>query len=102
MRALTTTILAALLVLMAAAPAWATHTHVRATGNGACVILGGQGHEGEVKLPHADGIADPTKRHPLHVNVHLGQPGTRGGEEVMWVLPSDRSLLAQCSGYVNN
>lgn len=85
MRTLTTMTLAALLALMAAVPAWATHTHVRATGNGACVILGGQGHESEVELPHAGSYAE-TRRHPLHVNVHLGQPGKRGDKEVMWVL----------------
>jgi hypothetical protein len=100
MRSLTTTILAALLVLMAAVPAWATHTHVRATGNGACVILGGQGREAEVELPHA-GSFDEGRRHPLHVNVHLGQPGMRGGEAVIWVQGSPGDL-ANCDGYVND
>lgn len=100
MRALTTMSLAALLVLMAAVPAWATHTHVRATGNGACVVLGGQGHEAEVELPHADSF-DETRRHPLHVNVHLGEPGSRDGEAVVWVQGSAGDL-GNCEGYVND
>ena len=100
MRALTTTILAALLLLMLAAPAWATHTHVRATGNGACVILGGNGQEAAVELPHADSHPE-TRRHPLHVNVHLGEPGTRGGESVVFVKGSAGDL-ANCDGYVND
>ncbi len=93
-------ILAALLVLMAATPVWATHTHVRATGNGACVIMGGQGREAEVELPHADSFPE-TRRHPLHVNVHLGAPGMRGGEPVIWVQGSAGDL-ANCNGYVND
>ncbi len=100
MRALTTMILTTLLVLIVAAPGWATHTHVRATGNGACVILGGEGNEAEVELPHADSLAE-TRRHPLHVKVHLGEPGSHGGEEVVWVLGS-ASDLANCDGYVND
>lgn len=93
-------VLAALLVLLTAAPAWATHTHVRATGNGACVILGGNGHESEVELPHADAFAE-NRRHPLHVNVHLGNAGTRRGEAVVWVLGSEGDV-ANCEGYVND
>lgn len=100
MRALTAMILAALLVLMAAAPASATHTHVLATGNGACVILGGQGHEAEVELPYADSFEEG-RRHPLHVNVHLGEPGSRDGEAVIWVLGSAGDL-GNCDGYVND
>lgn len=100
MRALTRTILAALMVLTLAAPAGATHTHVRATGNGACVILGGGGHEADVELPHADSFPE-TRRHPLHVNVHLGQAGNRGGEAVVFVKGSPGDL-ANCDGYVND
>ena len=99
MRALRTALVVALMVLMGAAPAWATHTHVRATGNGACVILGGNGHEGEVDLPTADAFPEG-RRHPLHVNVHLGQAGERHGEPVVWVLGSD-GAHANCDGYVN-
>ena len=52
----------------------ATHTHSMMTGNGSCVLLARNGGEGEVELPHADGVM----RHPLHVNVHLGAPGRSG------------------------
>ena len=100
MRALTTTILAALLIVMIAAPAWATHTHVRATGNGGCVILGGNGHEGTVELPHAGEFSE-TRRHPLHVNVHLGEAGERDGNAVVWVLGSAGDV-ENCDGYVND
>lgn len=69
-----------MLVLVLAAPAMASHTHVRMTGNGSCVILAANGHEHDVQLPHAGEFA-PDRRHPLHVNVHLGNPGTR---KVRW------------------
>lgn len=84
----------------AAAPAWAGHTHARMTGNGECVILAANGGEKEVQLPFADGIADPTRRHPLHVNVHLGEPGTVQGETVIWVFGPASD--ANCTGYVND
>ena len=93
-------ILATLLVLLIALPAGATHSHVRATGNGGCVVLGGNGSEAQVELPHADAFPE-TRRHPLHVNVHLGEAGTRDGEHVVWVLGSDGDL-ANCDGYVND
>lgn len=99
MKVLTTIVLAALLML-AALPAGATHTHVRATGNDACVILGGNGHEAEVELPHADAFAEG-RRHPLHVNVHLGEAGSRGGETVVWV-QGTAGDLENCDGYVND
>lgn len=95
-----TMMLAALLVLLIALPASATHTHVRATGNGGCVILGGNGHEADVELPHAEAFPE-TRRHPLHVNVHLGKAGTQDGEAVVWVLGSDGDL-ANCDGYIND
>jgi hypothetical protein len=54
----------------------ATHTHSMKTGNGACVLLAQNGGEKDVTLPHADGADN--RRHPLHVNVHLGTPGADG------------------------
>jgi hypothetical protein len=98
-RRLLTAMVTAGLVLGLSIPAMATHTHVRTTGNGSCVILAASGGESEVQLPYADGFAE-NRRHPLHVNVHLGQAGTRGAESVVWVLGSAGDL-ANCDGYVN-
>jgi hypothetical protein len=54
----------------------ATHTHSKATGNGSCVLLAQNGGEKDVTLPNATGPEN--RRHPLHVNVHLGEPGAGG------------------------
>lgn len=97
MRALRMVILAAVLVVMAAAPALADHTHVMATGNGQCVILAADGGEKYVELPGADEYPE-NRRHPLHVKVHLGEPGSHGG---IWVHGSPGDL-ANCAGYVND
>ncbi|MFP5333597.1 MAG: hypothetical protein ACLGHX_14715 [Acidimicrobiia bacterium] len=81
-----------------AAPALAEHTHVMLTGNGSCVILAANGWEKDVWLPPAvDGPA--TRRHPIHLNVHLGQHGTRHGD--IWVQGSAGDL-ANCEGYLND
>ena len=93
--------LVAMAVLMGSAlPASATHTHVRMTGNGSCVILAANGGERDVQLPHADAFAE-NRRHPLHVNVHLGEPGVVQGETVVWVQGSAGDL-ANCNGYVTD
>jgi len=90
----------AMALLMASSlPASAAHTHVRMTGNGACVILAANGGEHDVQLPHAGEFAE-NRRHPLHVNVHLGKPGVRQGEPVVWVQGSAGDLT-NCVGYVN-
>ena len=79
-RKVTTTIAAAFTVgaigLFAPGTASATHTHSKATGNGSCVLLAPNGGEKGVILPNATG--SETRRHPLHVNVHLGEPGAGG------------------------
>jgi hypothetical protein len=93
-------IVTVMILLLGAIPASATHTHVRATGNGACVILSGNGAEDAVQLPHVDEFPE-TRRHPLHVNVHLGEAGERRGEAVVWVLGSAGDV-ANCDGYVND
>lgn len=85
---------------VAAAPALADHTHVLLTGNGSCVILAANGGEVDVQLPHTDHLPE-NRRHPLHVNVHLGKAGVRDGQPVMWVLGSAGDL-ANCDGYVND
>jgi hypothetical protein len=64
-------------VLASAIPAVADHTHFRIVGDGECVLLAPDGGEKYVHLPHADDFA-ATRQHPLHVNVHLGQPGEVG------------------------
>ena len=56
--------------------AGASHTHSMRTGNGSCVLLAQDGGEKDVELPFAEG---PSNRlHPLHVLVHLGEPGAGG------------------------
>jgi hypothetical protein len=62
--------------LTAADAASAAHTHSKATGNESCVLLAQNGGEKDVILPNATGAEN--RRHPLHVNVHLGEPGTGG------------------------
>jgi hypothetical protein len=83
-----------------AIPASASHTHVLLLGNGQCVVLAADGGEKWVELPHADEFT-PDRRHPLHVNVHLGAPGMRQGEHVIFVQGSPGDL-ANCDGYVND
>ena len=90
----------AVMLLLGATAAQADHTHVRVLGNGMCVILAADGGEKYVQLPHADAFAE-NRRHPLHVNVHLGQPGMRNGEPVVFV-KGTAGDLADCEGYVND
>ena len=99
MRALRIVVMVVALLALAL-PATATHSHVRMTGSGACVVLGGNGAESDVHLPHADSFAE-NRQHPLHVNVHLGEAGTRKGRAVVWVQGS-AAALANCDGYVND
>lgn len=82
-------------VLGTAAPAMATHTHVRHLGNGSCVVLAQDGHEHDVELPEGvAGAYPPGRRHPLHVLVHMGEPGQHG---TIQVLGSDT-----CTAFVND
>lgn len=83
-------------IVTSAAPASAAHTHVRHLGNGECVVLAENGHENDVELPAS--VADPAmypagRRHPLHVNVHMGEPGQHG---LIQVLGADT-----CTSFVN-
>lgn len=66
--------------LFGSGTASATHTHSMRTGNGSCVLLAQNGGEKYVTLPHATGLE--TRRHPIHVNVHLGEPGVGGHIEI--------------------
>jgi hypothetical protein len=52
----------------------ATHIHSMEVGDGVCVLLAADGGEKYVVLPFADDLPE-NRRHPLHVLVHLGQPG---------------------------
>src|SRR5829696_344277 len=83
--------LAAAAILLPASPAAADHTHFRVLGNGECVLLAPDGGEKYVQLPNADEFA-PNRQHPLHVNVHLGQPGEVG--QVYVAYTADGALTA--------
>lgn len=98
-RAIATTLLAACTVSATAVPALASHTHVVQLGNGQCVILAERGNEKYVRLPHASEF-DEDRRHPLHVKVHLGEPGTRRGEDVIFVKGSAGDI-ENCESYAN-
>ena len=83
--------LAAAGIVIAGTPAAANHVHFRVVGSGQCVLLAPDGGEKDVELPHADEFA-ANRRHPLHVNVHLGQPGEVG--EVFVAYGADGLLTA--------
>ncbi len=62
--------------LLGTGTAGADHVHSKEVGNGSCVLLAQNGGEKHVTLPHATDDQKATNRaHPLHLNVHLGQPG---------------------------
>lgn len=71
------------LLLLAAGPVAASHTHVMGLGNGRCVLLAANGGEEHVELPlsvfdrnpNVDIAPGPDRLHPLHVLVHQGVPG---------------------------
>ena len=56
-----------------AAPVSASHVHSMLVGSGVCVLLAQDGGEKWVILPFAEGAEN--RLHPLHVLVHLGEPG---------------------------
>jgi hypothetical protein len=74
---------AGLLLALAASPALASHIHVKAIGNGQCVLLAANGGEEAVELPlsvfdhnpNVDIAPAADRLHPLHVLVHQGVPG---------------------------
>lgn len=99
MRRMLIVVVGVLVWAVTASPALAEHTHVMLTGNGSCVTLAANGGETDVWLPPA--VDGPSfKRHPIHLNVHLGEPGTRHGEPVIWVYDGSGNV-ADCDGYVN-
>jgi hypothetical protein len=99
--------LASALLVLSAAPALATHTHVMQVGNGECVILAASGHEHDVVLPPAVFDHNPNvdiaptdgKMHPLHVLVHKGVPGDHNAMEVYGTAAANTLCAA---GYVGN
>lgn len=70
------TFAAAAVLVLGAGTAGASHVHSMETGNGTCVLLAQDGGEKEVQLPFATGADN--RLHPLHVLVHLGEPGMGG------------------------
>jgi hypothetical protein len=71
-------LLAGSIVAATAGSASADHVHSVQVGNGACVLIAQNGGEGEVDLPFAtDEQVAADRAHPVHLLVHLGQPGQR-------------------------
>lgn len=95
------------ILVLGAAPVAASHTHVKALGDGRCVLLAHEAGEEAVGLPpsvfernpNVD-IAPTTGRmHPLHVLVHLG----RAGEHVQLAVAGTPAATALCPrGIVND
>lgn len=101
----------ALLLLGAAGPAQADHTHVKVVGNGGCIVVAegsgesevdlpsavfptdGNGGNPNVDIPEADGLT-----HPLHLLVHRGVPGDHLS---LYVLGSPAALAACPGEFVN-
>lgn len=62
--------------IVGAGTAVADHVHSKQTGNGDCVLLAQHSAEGDVDLPFAtNDQVEANRAHPLHLLVHLGQPG---------------------------
>jgi hypothetical protein len=93
----------AALVAASAVPAQADHVHFRVLGDGECVLLASDGGEKYAQLPYAGELPE-NRRHPLHVNVHLGQPGEVG--EIYVAYGADGVLTADawelCGGVFVN
>ena len=95
-----------MLLAASAAPAAASHAHVRVLGSGDCVIIAEAGRESDVTLPEAvfarnpivdQAVAYPDgRRHSIHVLVHIAGRGS--GE--LYVLGSAADL-ANCADHVN-
>jgi hypothetical protein len=104
----------ALCFLAGASVARADHTHVLILPNGSCAILAAAGNEKYQILPDVLFANNPNvdaddaaggldglplnRRHPLHVLVHLGVPGSDGDIAVMG---SAQDPCAATGNYVN-
>ena len=96
---------AAILLALAATPAFGNHSHVKVLGNGQCVVLAEGAGEDEVVLPISVFDNNPNvdvlstgARHPLHVLVHKGVPGDHGSYAVFG--SAEGTILCD-AGYVN-
>ncbi len=97
---------AAALLVLAAAPVAANHTHVMQVGNGQCVLLALDAGEESVTLPlsvfqkNPNVTISPTanRMHPLHVLVHLGEAGTHHKIAVY----GSAAAAALCAGGIVN
>ena len=72
-----------------AGPAAATHVHGKVLPSGDCVLLAPDGGEADVQLPGTEGDYAENRRHPLHVKVHLGVPGTEAQPGTIFVAIGD-------------
>ena len=98
---------AAAILVLAATPALASHTHVMSLGNGQCVLLAEEAGEESVVLPlsvfehnpNVDIAATAGRMHPLHVLVHLGQ----AGEHLQLAVAGTSAAATLCpAGIVND
>lgn len=92
-----------LAVVVMVSPAAASHVHGKVLPNGDCVLLAPAGGEKDVQLPGTADEYPASRRHPLHVKVHLGVPGTQAQPGRIFVaLNDDGSLTAdamtRCDG----
>ena len=85
-------------MLSAVGTAGAAHVHSMQTGSGACVLLAQDGGEKNVHLPFAVGAEN--RQHPLHVLVHLGEPGM-GGHIAIGVAGTGTDPCIGTGDYVN-
>jgi hypothetical protein len=98
-RAIAAVSMAFAILASSALPAFADHTHVLQLPDGRCVILAEKGREKYVEMPNTDEF-EANRRHPLHAKVHLGEPGTRRGESVIYVKGSGGDV-ENCDSYAN-
>ena len=103
-RKLLVTAAGALVLAAAAVPgvASADHLHSKEVGNGNCVVLAQNGGENLVVLPDQNPhITDQpeNRRHPLHVLVHLGEPGENFS---IGVLGTASDPCIACGEYLNS
>lgn len=107
-RLLTIALTGLLALALMAGPAAATHVHGKVLPDGRCVLLAPDSGEPEVQLPGTEDEYEPTRRHPLHVKVHLGVPGTQAQPGTIFVALDDDGELTQdamdlCDGeFVNS
>lgn len=89
----------AVFVVGASGVARADHLHVKILPSGDCVILAQDGNERFIVLsesnPHIDESLPENRRHPLHVLVHLGEPGS---DDSIAVFGSEQDPCSEAGG----